>query len=186
MFAKTFDTIYENAIQEYLLRRAKLLIEWRRVPKRPPPLNVLVDVYRESKWLLLKSFSLIFGKGDEEQGHPGGAYDFDSIVPRTERGEWIRRVLKDFEENGDFKSESQMDKFKGTMLKFKDATETKMESLEEKMESLGKKMEAQLAMLAVQQALLQQLVNRSNAANPDEGGLKGVEEIEYVGSQTAK
>ena len=93
-------------------------------------------------------------------------------------------MLEDFGDSGDFKSESQKDKFKGTMLKFQDKTETKMESLEEKMVSLEKKMEAQLDLLAVQQSLLQQLVNMSNAAKPDEDGIKGVEEIEYVWSQS--
>ena len=54
MFAKTFDIVYENATQEYLVRFAERTIEWRNAPNLPPPLNVVVDLFSSVQWLLGK------------------------------------------------------------------------------------------------------------------------------------
>jgi hypothetical protein len=39
MFSKTFDSVAENSVQEYLLQKARLTFFWMRAPNRPPPLS---------------------------------------------------------------------------------------------------------------------------------------------------
>ena len=46
MFSKTFDLIFENARQQYFLKRAELLIKWEDAPQFPPPFNVPCDLLR--------------------------------------------------------------------------------------------------------------------------------------------
>jgi len=54
MFSKTFDVVCENSLQEYLLKRAELLLEWQDAPKFPPPFNVFCDLWSLVKRSLVK------------------------------------------------------------------------------------------------------------------------------------
>lgn len=44
MFSKTFDTIFENSTQEYMLQRAQLTFVWRHAPRMPPPLALALAI----------------------------------------------------------------------------------------------------------------------------------------------
>jgi hypothetical protein len=185
MFAKTFDIVYENATQEYLFRFAERTIEWRNAPKFPPPLNVVVDLLRTVQWLLGKLCCPCVNQLERTDSQP---FDLNSILKVT-REEWIKEVLEDFEENSDFGSESQMEKFKSTMLKRSKKLESvleqqvkveslavtqaktlesqakKLESLELMLESVKGSQEMKLelleTMLLKQQAILQQLLTNA-------------------------
>jgi hypothetical protein len=169
MFAKTFDIVYENATQEYLSRFAERTIEWRNAPNLPPPLNVVVDLLRAVQWLLAKLRGPFVNQPVQSEKSDSQRFDLnaflDILKPNLTREEWIKQVLEDFEENSDFGSESQMEKFKSTMLKRSkklESVETKLESLELKLASVKgsqeKKLESLEAMLLKQQAMLQQLL----------------------------
>jgi hypothetical protein len=157
MFAKTFDIVYENAMQEYLFRFAELAIEWRDAPNLPPPFNVLIDVLTVFKWLL--DNIVLFGRCANQPGQPeqpdSKPFDLNSILQTKglKREEWRQHVIQDYEENSDFSSESQQEKFKSTLLR----RSKKLESIEHKLASLkqdiDKKMDAQ-------QATLQLLLDR--------------------------
>jgi hypothetical protein len=172
MFAKTFDIVYENAMQEYLFRFAERTIEWRNAPGLPPPLNVVVDLLRTAQWLLGKLGCPCVELDEYPEQTDSKPFDLNSMLKVT-REEWVKEVLKDFEENSDFGSESQMEKFKSTMLKRSKTQEKKLESLELKLESVKgsqeKKLESleamflkQEAMLLKQQAMLQQLLTNAD------------------------
>jgi len=123
MFAKTFDIVYENATQEYLFRFAERTIELRNAPGLPPPLNVVVDLLRTVQCLLVKLGCPCVNQLEQPEETGSKSFDLNSILAREE---WIKEMLEDFEENSDFGSESQMEKFKSTMLK----RSKKLESLE--------------------------------------------------------
>ena len=109
MFAKTFDIVYENRMQEYLFRFAERTIEWRNAPNLPPPLNVVVDLLRTVQWLLGKLGCPFVNQPVQPEQTDSKTFDLDSIL-RLKRENWIKQVLEDFEENSDFGSESQMEK----------------------------------------------------------------------------
>jgi len=175
MFAKTFDIVYENAIQEYLLRFAERTIEWRDAPKFPPPLNLVVDLLRTVQWLLgkLRGSCVIQPEQPKETGSK--PFDLnaclDILKPKVTREEWIKQVLEDFEENSDFGSESQMEKFKSTMLKRSKKLESVQVTQVKTLESQEKKLESLEAMLLLllnqqtmllnQQTMLQQLLTNT-------------------------
>jgi len=46
IFSKTFDLVFENARQQYFLKRAYLLVEWKDAPQFPHPFNVPCDLLR--------------------------------------------------------------------------------------------------------------------------------------------
>jgi len=123
MFAKTFDIVYENRMQEYLFKFAERTIEWRNAPNLPPPLNVVVDLLRTVQCLLVKLGCPCVNQLEQPEETGSKSFDLNSILAREE---WIKEMLEDFEENSDFGSESQMEKFKSTMLK----RSKKLESLE--------------------------------------------------------
>jgi hypothetical protein len=131
MFAKTFDIVYENAMQDsrYLFRFAERTIEWRHAPNLPPPLNVVVDLLRTVQCLLVKLGCPCVNQLEHPEETGSNPFDLNSILAREE---WIKEVLEDFEENSDFGSEPQMEKFKSTMLK----RSKKLESVEKNLESL--------------------------------------------------
>ena len=137
MFAKTFDIVYENAMQEYLFRFAERTIEWRNAPNLPPPLNVVVDLLRTVQWLLGKLACPYVNQPEQTDSEPWDLNSFlDSLEHKVTREEWITQVLEDFEENSDFGSESQMEKFKSTMLKRSKKLESLVVTQAKKLESL--------------------------------------------------
>ena len=146
MFAKTFDIVYENAMQEYLFRFAERTIEWRNAPNFPPPLNVVVDLLRTVQWLLGKLGCPYVNQPMQPEQTDSEPFDLNSFLDDLKydvfmgtcvtREEWTTQVLKDFEENSDFGSESQMEKFKSTMLKRSKKLEKKLESLETMLQQL--------------------------------------------------
>ena len=104
MFAKTFDIVYENAMQEYLFRFAERTIEWRNAPNFPPPLNVVVDLLRTVQWLLGKLGCPWVNQPVQPEQTDSKPFDLNSIL-KVKHAEWIKQVLEDFEENFDFGSE---------------------------------------------------------------------------------
>ncbi len=172
MFAKTFDIVYENRMQEHLFKFAERTIEWRNAPNLPPPLNVVVDLLRTLLWLLGKLGCPGVNHLFQPEQTDSKQVDLNSIILdhlKLTREEWIKQVLEDFEENSDFGSESQMEKFKSTMLKRSkklESVEKKLESLELKLASVTgsqeKKLESLEAMLLQQQAMLQQLLTNTD------------------------
>jgi hypothetical protein len=184
MFAKTFDIVYENRMQEYLFKFAERTIEWRNAPGLPPPLNVVVDLLRTVQWLLGKlGCPFVKQPVQPEETDPFDLNSFlDILEPKVTREEWRKEVLEDFEENSDFGSDSQMEKFKSTILKRSkklesvleqqvtqaktlQSLELKLESIkgsqEKKLESLEAMLLKQDAMLLQQQAMLQQLLTNA-------------------------
>ncbi len=133
MFSKTFDLVFENARQQYFLKRAELLLEWEVNPEFPPPFNVPCDLWRMFR-RLAECFSARKdnaedssaentdpGSGDkkkDETGFPNTEfpYDKDFIVQPHERREWIQQMLKDLEENGAQGTEEQLNRFKYTVM----------------------------------------------------------------------
>ena len=104
MFAKTFDIVYENRMQEYLFKFAERTIEWRNAPNLPPPLNVVVDLLRTVQWLVGK-IGCPFVNHLFQPKHPDSKpFDLNSIL-EVKHAEWIKQVLEDFEGNSDFGSE---------------------------------------------------------------------------------
>ena len=159
MFAKTFDIVYENAMQEYLFRFAERTIEWRNAPNLPPPLNVVVDLLRTVQWLLRQLRCPCVNQPEQTDSEPFDLNSIlDSLKAKVTREEWITQVLKDFEENSDFGSESQMEKFKSTMLKRSKKLESVAVTQEKKLESLEAMLFKQQEMLLKQQEMLQQLL----------------------------
>jgi hypothetical protein len=175
MFAKTFDIVYENATQEYLFSFAERTIEWRNAPKFPPPLNVVVDLLRTVQWVLGKLGCPCVNHLFQPEQTDSKPFDLNSCLdflePKLTREEWIKRVLEDFEENSDFGSDSQMEKFKSTILKRSKKLESVLEqqvtqaktlqSLELKLESIKGSQEKKLETL---ESVLEQQVNLQSLA----------------------
>ena len=65
-------------------------------------------------------------------------FNYKSLVPQSAHELWRKSLLTDFEENAEFGSEAQMEKFKGNMLKAQNKTQTKLQNLEKKMEGIEK------------------------------------------------
>ncbi len=167
MFSKTFDLVYENADREYFLKRAELLFEWKQATVCPPSFNVIEDICK-----ILKRFARDLQKdcqkhmiADEEEDIPEAgstppdefAFDKDFIVPPEERREWIKRVLKDFEENRELGTEQQLSQFKHVVLKGQKGAATKVASQYKQLEA---KMDAQQKLLDTQQKLLEKLLEK--------------------------
>jgi hypothetical protein len=152
MFAKTFDTVQENSMQEYLFRFAQLTIEWRQAPKFPPPFNVVVDLLMVVKWFLSKLRRPCVDWQPKQIDSKPGPFELDSFlkVKHVTRTEWIKEVHEDFMEHSESGSDSQMEKFKSTMLKRSKKLELKLQSLEAKM----------LQQQSVTQGMLHQLLDQ--------------------------
>ena len=154
MFAKTFDTVHENSMQEYLFRFAQLTIEWRHAPKFPPPFNVVVDLLMVVKWLLSKLRRPCVDWQPKQIDSKPGLFELDSFLKvqdkPVKRAEWIKEVHADFMEHSESGSDSQMEKFKSTMLKRSKKLELKLQSLEAKM----------LQEQSVTQGMLKQLLDQ--------------------------
>jgi hypothetical protein len=154
MFSKTFDLIFENARQQYFLKRAELLLEWEDAPQFPPPFNVPCDLLRVwrrlAEWFCCK-------KGDQkkttdpdsgktkehETEFPNTEFPYvkDSLVPQPEkRREWIQQVLKDLEE-GEQGTEEQLNRFKSLVMKRLIRSEKNMEEVTKNMEEVTKNMD---------------------------------------------
>jgi hypothetical protein len=169
MFAKTFDIVYENAMQEYLFRFAERTIEWRNAPGLPPPLNVVVDLLRTVQWLLGKLGCPFVNQAVQPGQTDSKPFDLNSILKVT-REEWIKEVLMDFEENSDFGSESQMEQFKSTMLKRSKKLESVLEHQMKLQVTQAKKFESVLESLELklesvkgsQEAMLQRLLSNAD------------------------
>jgi hypothetical protein len=142
MFSKTFDLIFENASQQYFLRRAELLLEWKDAPQFPPPLNVPCDLWRvcsrlaecfcskeEDKKKETDPDSGTKKKDEAEFPNTDFPYVKDLIVPQPDkRGEWIQQVLKDLEE-GEQGTEEQLNRFKYVVMKGLIRSEKNMEEV---------------------------------------------------------
>ncbi len=170
MFSKTFDLVYENSDREYFLKRAELLFEWKQATVCPPPLNWI-----EGIWKVYTVLFRLFGKdrphevasmisAEEEDIHDTGstdpdefAFDKDFIVPPEERSEWIKRVLKDFEENRELGTEQQLFQFKHVVLKGQKGAARKTDAQYKQLEV---KMDAQQKLLDAQQKLLEKLLEK--------------------------
>ena len=131
MFSKTFDIIVENSTQEYLLQKAQLTFLWARAPRMPPPLNVPVAFRDAIMRALGKSlftsdkFANLCTANYEEKEHVTATEfnkkAFQRIFPFNKGTQkfkaWVDKVKDDLEQNGEFNSEAQMDKFKSRMLR---------------------------------------------------------------------
>jgi hypothetical protein len=172
MFSKTFDLVYENAEREHFLKRAELLLEWKNGNICPPPFNVLEAIWYLGRFLC---------RADEEEDIPGAgstdipdaastditaaastapdefAFDKDFIVSPEKRREWIKRVLKDFEENRELGTEQQLFQFKHVVLKGQKGAATKTDAQYKQLEA---KMDAQQKLLDAQQKLLEKLLEK--------------------------
>jgi hypothetical protein len=154
MFSKTFDLVYENSDREYFLKRAELLFEWKQATVFPPPLNIIEGIRKI--YTLYRSFT------QKEYIHDTGstapdefAFDKDFIVPPEERREWIKRVLKDFQENCEHGTEQQLFQFKHVVLKGQKGAATKTDAQYKQLEA---KMETQQKLLDAQQKLLEKIL----------------------------
>ncbi len=163
MFSKTFDLIFENARQQYFLKRAELLIKWEDAPQFPPPFNVPCDLLRVCRRLTEKFCGARKGKKQDPPAeitcHDSGEkkvhetefpntefpYFKDFIVPGKRR-EWIQQVLKDFEENSEQDTEEQLNRFKYSVMKRLIRSEKNMEELRNLLEQLNKKLYPELAL----------------------------------------
>jgi hypothetical protein len=134
---------------------------------------VVVDLLRTVQWLLGKLGCPFVNQPVQPEQTYSKPFDLNYFLDmrwnKLTREEWIKQVLEDFEENSDFGSDSQMEKFKSTMLKRSkklESVEKKLESLELKLESVKgsqeKKLESLEAMLLKQQAMLQQLLTNAD------------------------
>ena len=161
MFSKTFDLVYENSDREYFLKRAELLFEWKQATVCPPPLNFIEGIWKI--YTLYRSFMrnefhpremAYMISAEEEDIHDTGstapdefAFDKDFIVPPEERREWIKRVLKDFEENRELGTDQQLFQFKHVVLKGQAGAATKMYKMDAQYKQLEAKMDAQQKLL---------------------------------------
>jgi hypothetical protein len=152
MFSKTFDLIFENARQQYFLKRAELLLEWQDAPQFPPPFNVPCDLLRVwrrlAEWFCCKkkdqknNTDPDSGKKKDETEFPNTEFPYveDSIVPQPgKRREWIQQVLKDLEE-GEQGTEEQLMRFKYLVMKRLIRSEKNMEEVNKNMEEVTKNM----------------------------------------------
>jgi len=143
MFSKTFDLIFENARQQYFLKRAELLLEWQDAPQFPPPFNVPCDLLRVwrrlAEWFCCKkkdqknNTDPDSGKKKDETEFPNTEFPYDKefIVLPDKRREWIQQVLKDLEENGEQGTEEQLNRFKYLVMKKLNRSEKTEKNLEE-------------------------------------------------------
>jgi hypothetical protein len=180
MFSKTFDLVYENADREYFLKRAELLFEWKYAVPFPPPFNLFEPIFMACFCfysLLLeacRSVGRLLCRADEVEEIPGTgstdipdagstdipdaentaadefAFDKDFIVPPEDRREWIKRVLKDFDENRELGTEQQLFQFKHVVLKGQKGAATKMDVQYKQLE----------AKIDAQQKLLEKLLEK--------------------------
>jgi hypothetical protein len=152
MFSKTFDTIIENSTQEYLLQKAQLTFAWSRAPRMPPPFVCALNLRDWAMRAVSRHLcgNACFAEcctsdnSSEEDYRPvfmDNRQDFYKMT-RLDKGDsrieedaaqdeeysdaayeaWCRQVLEDFEENAEFNSESQMEKFKSRVLRGMSAT----------------------------------------------------------------
>ena len=165
MFSKTFDLVYENSDREYFLKRAELLFEWKQATVFPPPLNFI-----EGIWKIYTLYLACMISAEEEDIHDTGstapdefAFDKEFIVPPEERREWIKRVLKDFEENCELGTEQQLFQFKHVVLKGQKGAATKTDAQYKQVEA---KMDALQKLLDAQQKLLEKLLEKTASVRP--------------------
>jgi hypothetical protein len=143
MFSKTFDTIVENSTQEYLLQKAQLTFTWARAPRMPPPLACALAL---RDWATNMVARHVWHNGTFREYFAGWRYGFEEpvepppptfdkkhfyeiVFPNQQLQEceskyeaWCEQVLADLEENAEFNSEAQMDKFKSRMLRGMETT----------------------------------------------------------------
>jgi hypothetical protein len=170
MFSKTFDLFYENAEREHFMKKAELSYEWKSANVCPPPLNVIEDiciVIRKGYLFSQQSSSERendlpdsenTASSERENDLPDAentvadefAFDKDFIVPPEKRREWIKRVLKDFEENREIGTEQQLFQFKHVVLKGQKGAATKMAAQYKQLE----------AKIDAQQKLLEKLLEK--------------------------
>jgi ankyrin repeat protein len=142
MFSKTFDTIVENSTQEYLLQKAQLTFTWARAPRMPPPLacalalrdwamNMVARLWWHDE--IFRRWFAGWDFGAEPVEPPAPTFDkehfYEIVFPYQQLQEceakyeaWCEKVLADLEENAEFNSEAQMDKFKSRMLRGMETT----------------------------------------------------------------
>jgi hypothetical protein len=150
MFSKTFDLIFENARQQYFLKRAELLLEWQDAAQFPPPFNVPCDLLRVwrrlAEWFCCKkedhqkNTDPNSGKGKYETEFPNTEFPYveDSIVPQPgKRREWIQQVLKDVQE-GEQGTEEQLNRFKYLVMKRLIRSEKNMDEVTKNMDEVTK------------------------------------------------
>ncbi len=149
MFSKTFDLIFENARQQYFLKRAELLLEWQDAPQFPPPFNVPCDLLRVwrrlGEWFCCKkedqkkNTDPDSGKKKDETEFPNAEFPYveDSIVPDPrKRREWIQQVLKDLEKEGEQGTEEQLNRFKHVVMKRLIRSEQNMDEVTKNIDAL--------------------------------------------------
>jgi hypothetical protein len=155
MFSKTFDLIFENARQQYFLKRAELLLEWQDAPQFPPPFNVPCDLWRVwrrlAEWFCCKEEDQKNNadpdsgkKGKYETDFPNTEFPYveDSIVPDPgKRREWIQQVLKDVQE-GEQGTEEQLNRFKYLVMKRLIRSEKNMDEVTKNMDEVTKNIDA--------------------------------------------
>jgi hypothetical protein len=174
MFSKTFDTIVENSTQEYLLQKAQLTFTWARAPRIPPPLSCALALRDWAMNMVARhvwhnaTFRLCCAAWDPSTDAkrvepPAPTFDKDDfyeiVFPKesiytvyekwmhecqAKYEAWCKTVLADLEENAEFNSEAQMDKFKSRMLR---GMETTVESGKEVQEQ-GKTTQEQVKALS--------------------------------------
>ncbi len=155
-FSKTFDVVYENADREYFLKRTELLFEWKYASACPPPFNVIEDWFKILTVLCFVIGVTTTGVADKEEDIPVAGntdkfvFDKDFIVPPEDRREWIKRVLKDFEENRELGTEHQLSQFKHVVLKGQKGAAAKMDVQYKQLE----------AKIDAQQKLLEKLLEK--------------------------
>ncbi len=201
MFSKTFDTIVENSMQEFLLQKAQLAFVWIRAPRLPPPLAFPLALKDLLMALVARRISCFrkccAGWSSDKDGHepvepPAPTFDrlhfFKIIFPKEipssidrenlaafeawskqafdmqymkeceeKYPSWGKQVLADLEENAEFNSEAQMDKFKSRMLR---GMETAVESngkIDQLKEQMAEQMQTLTDVVQSQQAQIQQL-----------------------------
>jgi hypothetical protein len=152
MFSKTFDLVFENARQQYFLKRAELLLEWEDAPQFPPPFNVPCDLLRVcrrlAEWFCCKeeapAENTVHDSGEKNSNETGPEFpntEFpydqnDLIAPQPEkRREWIQQVLKDLDE-GEQGTEEQLNQFKYLVMKRLIRSEKNMEEVTKNIDAL--------------------------------------------------
>ena len=149
MFSKTFDLIFENARQQYFLKRAELLLEWEDAPQFPPPFNVPCDLWRVcrrlAEWFCCKEEYKTKkmdpdsgNKENDETEFPNTEFPYvkDFMVPQPgKRREWIQQVLKDLEE-GEQGTEEQLNQFKYLVMKRLIRSEKNMDEVTKNIDAL--------------------------------------------------
>jgi hypothetical protein len=163
MLSKRFDLVYENAEWEHCLKRAELLLDWKYANICPPPVNVIADICKLFKHVLryCQRDMIADEKEDildsENTTADEFAFDKDFFVPPVERREWIKRILKDFEENRELNTEQQLSQFKHVVLKGQKGAAIKMTAQYKQLEA---KIDTQQKLLETQQKLLEKLLKK--------------------------